>query len=157
MTDFGLGDHRRFGLVLVNLAEEPEYCEKLMFAKRGMVTPTHCHRSKKEDIVCRNGRLRVRVWSDHPDRAKGSVTIKFNGEPSTLTDGTDVFLRAGERVTLTPGIYHEFEPASDDCVIGEIGTFNDDAADNFFVNEQVGRFPEIVEDVPATVRLISDK
>ena len=27
ITDFGLGDWRRFGLVLVNLAEEPEYCD----------------------------------------------------------------------------------------------------------------------------------
>ena len=29
VTDFGLGDWQQFGLVLVNLAEEPEYCEKL--------------------------------------------------------------------------------------------------------------------------------
>jgi len=39
VTDFGLGDWRRFGLVLVNLAEEPEYCEKLMYARQGMTTP----------------------------------------------------------------------------------------------------------------------
>ena len=34
VTDFGLGDWRRFGLVLVNLADEPEYCEKLMYAQK---------------------------------------------------------------------------------------------------------------------------
>src|SRR5277367_1026520 len=82
VTDFGLGDHRKFGLVLVNLAEEPEYCEKLMFAKRGMVTPTHCHRVKKEDIICRSGRLRVRIWSGHPDTSAGGMTLNFNGRPS---------------------------------------------------------------------------
>ena len=27
LTDFGLGDVREHGLVLINLAEEPEYCE----------------------------------------------------------------------------------------------------------------------------------
>ena len=156
VTDFGLGDHRKYGLVLVNLADEPEYCEKLMFAKRGMVTPAHCHKVKKEDIVCRNGRLRVRIWSKHPDEAKDGVTLNFNGLPSMMSEGSDVFLRAGERITILPGVYHEFEPASDDCVIGEVSTANDDAHDNFFVDENVGRYPEIVEDVPATVKLISD-
>jgi D-lyxose ketol-isomerase len=34
ITDFGLRDWRRYGLVLVNLAEEPEYCEKLMYAQK---------------------------------------------------------------------------------------------------------------------------
>jgi hypothetical protein len=31
VTDFGLGAWRAFGMVLVNLAEKPEYCEKLMY------------------------------------------------------------------------------------------------------------------------------
>ena len=74
-----------------------------------------------------------------------------------ISDGTDVFLGAGERITIVPGVYHEFEPASDDCVIGEVSTANDDENDNFFVDENVGRYPEIVEDVPATIRLVSDK
>lgn len=34
VTDFGLGKFDRFGLVLINLAEEPEYCDKLMHARR---------------------------------------------------------------------------------------------------------------------------
>ena len=67
VTDFGLGDWRRFGLVLVNLAEEPEYCEKLMYAQKGMTTPAHTHRKKKEDIICRWGRLAVQVWAGKPE------------------------------------------------------------------------------------------
>ncbi|MFM8655859.1 MAG: D-lyxose/D-mannose family sugar isomerase, partial [Chthoniobacterales bacterium] len=35
ITDFGLDDFDRYGLVLINLAEEPEYCEKLMYARVG--------------------------------------------------------------------------------------------------------------------------
>src|SRR5882762_9516743 len=66
VTDFGLGDWPRHGLVLVNLAEEPEYCEKLMYARRGMETPAHTHKKKKEDIICRWGRLAVRVWEGQP-------------------------------------------------------------------------------------------
>ncbi len=157
VTDFGLGDFKKFGLVLVNLSEEPEYCEKLMFAKRGMITPAHCHKLKKEDIICRSGRLRVKIWSSHPDTAKGGVTLNFNGAPSMISEASDVYLRAGERITILPGIYHEFEPASDDCVIGEVSTANDDVNDNFFVDEKVGRFVEITEDVPAVIKLFSDK
>src|SRR5688572_10703327 len=67
VTDFGLGDWSRWGLVLVNLAEHPEYCEKLMYARRGMVTPAHCHRIKKEDIICLVGGLRVTIWADKPE------------------------------------------------------------------------------------------
>ena len=61
VTDFGLGEWQRYGLVLVNLAEEPEYCEKLMYARRGMTTPWHYHLKKKEDIICRSGCLVVYV------------------------------------------------------------------------------------------------
>ena len=57
ITDFGLGDWRRSGLVLVNLADEPEYCEKLMYTLEKMTTPAHAHARKKEDIICRWGKF----------------------------------------------------------------------------------------------------
>ena len=66
VTDFGLGDWRRHGLVLVNLTEQAEYCEKLMYARAGMTTPCHCHHRKKEDIICRCGELLVRAWPAPP-------------------------------------------------------------------------------------------
>ena len=124
ITDFGLGDFAAHGLALVNLAEEPEYCEKLMYARDGQTTPLHTHAKKKEDIICRHGTLA---------------------------------LKAGERITLTPGIYHAFWAEGVDCIIGEVSTANDDAHDNFFANPCIGRFPEIEEDEPAKIRLLSDK
>jgi len=158
VTDFGLGDWQRFGLVLVNLAEEPEYCEKLMYAQKGMTTPTHCHRKKKEDIICRWGKLAVRVWAGLPD---GSPQEKFllavNHEPLRVQSNQVVELEAGSRITLVPGIYHEFYPLSDECIIGEVSTANDDSHDNYFANADVGRYPGIQEDEPAIVRLVSDK
>lgn len=158
VTDFGLGDWRRWGLVLVNLAEQPEYCEKLMYAKRGMVTPAHCHRKKKEDIVCRSGSLRVTVWGCVPAIGKHDpVEILLNGETKYALSWESIYLGAGERITLNPNVYHEFEPTCDECVIGEVSTANDDVGDNFFCNDKVGRFSEIEEDEPPAVRLVSDK
>jgi D-lyxose ketol-isomerase len=158
VTDFGLGDWRRFGLVLVNLAEETEYCEKLMYGKKGMTTPAHCHRQKKEDIICRWGKLGVQVWAGHPDeKAGGTFTLPVNHEPLEVKSGAVIELEAGSRVTLVPGVYHEFAPLSDECIIGEVSTANDDLHDNFFVNPDIGRYPHLQEDEPALVRLVSDK
>lgn len=158
VTDFGLGDWRKFGLVLVNLADEKEYCEKIMYAKKGMVTPAHCHRKKKEDIICRSGMLAVQVWAGHPSKSNGrSFNLPFNHELVKVNSGDIVELHPGCRITLAPGVYHEFYPDSAECIIGEVSTANDDLHDNFFVNKEVGRYPGIEEDEPAIVRLVSDQ
>lgn len=158
VTDLGLGDWRRFGLVLVNLAEEPEYCEKLMYAKRGMTTPAHTHRLKKEDIICRWGKLRLTVWQGAPGAAEKQpdVTFKVSGTFQTVPSGSELVLQPGERVTLVPGVYHAFVPVSGECIIGEVSTANDDANDNVFADPVIGRFPPIEEDEEPIVRLVSD-
>jgi D-lyxose ketol-isomerase len=157
VTDFGLGMWREFGLVLVNLADEPEYCEKLMYAKEGMTTPAHCHARKTEDIISRNGLLRVQFWSGKPELSTGKmVDLKVNGVPTQIASGAFVDLHSGWRVKIYPGVYHEFVPLSEECLIGEVSTANDDRNDNFFVNAEVGRYPDIEEDEPAIVRLLSD-
>jgi D-lyxose ketol-isomerase len=158
ITDFGLGNWRRFGLVLVNLAEEPEYCEKLMYAQKSMTTPAHAHKKKKEDIICRWGRLAVQVWAGEPAKsADKTLTIPVNHEEQDFSSGAIIELEPGSRVTMVPGIYHEFYPVSDECIIGEVSTANDDLHDNFFVNPDVGRYPGIEEDEAPVLRLISEK
>lgn len=159
ITDFGLGDFDRQGLVLINLAEEPEYCEKLMFARPRQMTPLHTHAKKKEDIICRHGRLALELWAGHPEKtARGlEFPVKVSGRLRAIPSGGVLELGAGERVTLTPGVYHAFWPVEPDTIIGEVSTANDDANDNFFVNPDIGRFPEIEEDEPAEVRLVSER
>ena len=157
VTDFGLGDAKAFGLVLINLADEPEYCEKLMYVQRGMVTPAHTHAKKKEDIICRWGTLKVKVWKGKPDQLRPEdFSVNVNGERQRVFGGDSITLTAGERITLIPGIYHEFECISDECIIGEVSTSNDDISDNFFMNPDVGRFSEIEEDVPPFVKLLNE-
>lgn len=158
VTDFGLGQWRQQGLVLVNLCEEPEYCEKLMFALKGMTTPAHCHRKKKEDIICRWGNLAIQLWAGHPDQSQVTpVTVNVCGAPRTIRSGETIELHAGERITLVQGVYHAFWPTTDACVIGEVSTANDDLNDNFFVHPEIGRYPQIEEDEPAILRLISER
>jgi len=156
VTDFGLGMHLRYGLVLINLAEESEYCEKLMYALRNMTTPAHTHRKKKEDIICRWGQLDVVLWKDTSLAKNEILSLKINGRHKEVRSGHPIHLQAGERVTLVPGIYHEFFPASDECIIGEVSTANDDLHDNFFINPDIGRFPGVDEDEAPLLKLVSD-
>lgn len=158
VTDFGLGEFAAYGLVLVNLAEEREYCEKLMYARKGQKTPTHAHGSKKEDIICRNGTLAIHLWNGRPDRVEdgGVFQLKVNGRLREVQNGQVLSLQSGERITLEPGGYHEFWPESDECIIGEVSTYNDDASDNFFVNPDIGRYSEIEEDEPPVVKLLNE-
>ena len=128
-----------------------------MYAKKGMVTPSHTHNLKKEDIICRTGELAIQLWNGHPENTKPApFSIHVNGEPKEFNSGDIVKLQSGERVTLVPGIYHKFYPESEECIIGEVSTANDDENDNFFVNEAVGRFSQIEEDEQALVKLVSD-
>jgi len=157
ITDFGLGDFARYGLTLINLATEPEYCEKLMYARGGQTTPCHAHAKKKEDIICRMGELTLRLWPARPaaaDAVGPEFTVPVNGEGRAVGAGRAVTLPAGSRVTLLPGIWHEFVPRSAECIIGEVSTANDDRHDNLFLDPGIGRFPGLEEDEPLRVTLI---
>ncbi|HEY0945524.1 MAG TPA: D-lyxose/D-mannose family sugar isomerase [Opitutaceae bacterium] len=162
ITDFGLGEFARCGLTLVTLASEPEYCEKLMYARRGQMTPCHTHAKKKEDIICRVGELTLALSIRRPASldphapADEPVTVAVNGVPATIPAGRWLVLPAGHRVTLVPGIWHAFWPTSDECIIGEVSTANDDLHDNFFADPGIGRFPGIEEDEPAQIRLVGE-
>ena len=151
VTDFGLGDFARCGLTLVNLAEEPEYCEKIMYVRQGQVTPCHCHAQKKEDIICRFGQLAVRLNSK-----RDQEIMRINGEERAVASNTVFTLEAGERITMTPGIKHSFWASTPYAIVGEVSTANDDVHDNYFEDADVGRFSEIIEDEAAIVQLVSD-
>jgi len=160
VTGFGLGDFSKYGLTLVNLAELPEYCEKIMFAKQGQITPIHKHNAKQEDIICRIGVLAIQIFAqDEKGECQTSNSIAkilLNGKPAEFVSGTILFLKSGERVTLKTGSFHQFWAVSEYCIIGEVSTYNDDAHDNIFTNKDVGRFEAINEDEPALYRLVSD-
>lgn len=152
VTSFGLGDFHKYGLVLVNLAELPEYCEKLMYCARGQRTPFHTHGSKQEDIICRIGTLAMDLRSETGD----PIHALRDGEAVEIPSGSRIYLKPGERITLYPGALHEFWPVSDYCILSEVSTRNDDLHDNFFADERVGRFDAVEEDEPALYRLLSD-
>ena len=158
VTDFGLGSFLTCGLVLVNLAEEEEYCEKIMYTIKGQITPCHSHQKKKEDIICRAGVLVVQFWANDPllNTTPGPFNVKVNGRTQMVSPGEKIVLQAGNRVTIEPGVWHEFYSETEECLIGEVSTTNDDLNDNFFSNKQIGRYTEIIEDEVRLIKLLSE-
>jgi D-lyxose ketol-isomerase len=160
ITDFGRGDFARFGLTLVTLTAEPEYGERLMFARRGQMTPCHSHYRKKEDLICRVGELSLRLWPTKPEadtaEAPVALAIAVDGESCRVTAGQMMVLGAGSRVTIPAGVWHEFYPTSDECILSEVSTAGDDGQDVVFLDATVGRRPWIEEDAAAEVKLVSE-
>ncbi|HMR83366.1 MAG TPA: D-lyxose/D-mannose family sugar isomerase, partial [Niabella sp.] len=157
ITDFGLGDFNEYGLTLINLAEEKEYCEKLMYAHKNQKTPAHLHKKKKEDIICRQGILSIKFWKEGAAPSdEGTLEVKVNGEFRNIPSGSVITLQPGERATILQGQWHEFWPETAECIISEVSTANDDVNDNFFFNENVGRFSQMEEDEAPLVKLVSD-
>ena len=160
ITDFGLGDFKRYGLSLITIrngnrlmAEKyPKvYAEKIMCLMEGQECINHFHWHKSEDIINRGGgNLAIKVYNSLPNEE-----IDYESKVKIISDGRTCFVNAGARVILKPGesihiyqgLYHSFTPQKGTGIvlIGEVSECNDDKNDNRF-NPPTGRFPKIEED-----------
>ncbi len=159
VTDFNSGHFASLGLTLFTLRNgspaagqsAKTYAEKIMFVRKGQVTPFHYHARKTEDIINRGGkgtgRLVLQLYnSDGSGGFAGSqVSVACDGVQRAAEAGGTIVLGPGESITLTPYLYHTFYAIDGDCLIGEVSSVNDDDADNYF-KEPLPRYPEIVED-----------
>jgi len=160
LTDFGLGDFAKTGLLIFTIRNgHPKdrrylkgYCEKIMIVNEEQVTPMHFHWQKCEDIIVRGGgNLMVQLYNADAKEGLADTPVCFS------TDGVGRSVKAGEIVRLTPGesitiphhLYHDFtvEPGTGPVLLGEVSMCNDDVNDNRFY-EPLGRFSTIEEDEP---------
>ena len=168
VTDFGMGDFDRFGLLLFTLRNgSPEnlktgqgklYAEKLLIVEEDQVTPPHFHWSKTEDIINRGGgRLAFELFRSAPDETLSTedVTVEVDGITRTLPAGGRLSLSPGESLTLPTYCYHRFWAEGGRVLAGEVSVVNDDQHDNRFLNAP-GRFPRIDEDQPPLYLLVTD-
>ena len=162
ITDYGLGDFDKVGFSLITIRNgnlkmkdkyTKSYAEKLLYIKEGQYSPMHFHWSKMEDIINRGGgNVLVRVYNstaqEELDR-ESPVTVQLDGRTCTVPAGSQLRLTPGESITVTPGLYHDFEvePGHGPVLLGEVSQCNDDNSDNRFY-EKLGRFPALEEDEP---------
>ncbi len=162
ITDYGLGDFNKTGFSLITIRNGNQkmsdkypkpYAEKLLFIMEGQYSPNHFHWFKMEDIINKGGgNLLIRVYNSLPDEEidySSDVTVHVDGREVTVPAGTQIRLTPGESITITRGLYHDFEVenGTGDILLGEVSQCNDDSNDNRF-NPPVGRFPAIEEDEP---------
>jgi D-lyxose ketol-isomerase len=164
VTDYGKGDFLQTGLLLFTIRNgnyrRPNlypkgYAEKIMMVQENQRTPWHYHWNKREDIINRGGGELV-IELNLADAANGnnrfsdtSFSVAIDGRRRTIAPGETVVLTPGESICLEPYVYHTFygRPGHGTVLVGEVSDVNDDANDNCFL-ENIGRFPEIIEDEP---------
>lgn len=167
ITDFGFGDFAKRGLILFCIRNGIQgdettvpYAEKIMVVQEEQETPLHYHKVKMEDIIVRGGgNLVVELYNidDEGTRLGTNVTVRLDGMKRTVRAGEPVIIKPGHSITLPRNLYHRFygEAGKGTVLVGEVSQVNDDLNDNFFY-EDVGRFAEIEEDVPALYPLWSE-
>ena len=167
ITDFGLGDFGRYGLVLFTIrngnlqtGHPKPYAEKIMIVEEEQETPLHFHWHKMEDIINRGGgNLVLELFNATDDDGLGDdpVIAQTDAMPRTLNAGEKLVLKPGESITLPPRLYHRFygEAGAGTVLVGEVSQVNDDDTDNRFFDE-LGRFPDIEEDEPPVHLLCKD-
>lgn len=166
ITDFGSGDFQRYGLILFTVRngnlnrDDKPYAEKIMISGENQITPLHFHWSKMEDIINRGGgNLAIELYGSTEDEqlSKEPIIVQIDGMTRNVEAGGTVVLTPGESICLKRGVYHAFrvEPGTGKVLIGEVSAVNDDNTDNRFY-EDMGRFPEIEEDVEPEFLLVND-
>jgi D-lyxose ketol-isomerase len=159
ITDFGMGDFKKFGLFLFTLRNgSPEnwksmkgklYAEKILVVEDEQITPLHFHWNKMEDIINRGGgNLIIQLYNATPDEkldVESRIHLSVDGVLRTFTPGENLTLTPGESVSLPQYCYHKFWAVGGRVLVGEVSMVNDDSTDNRFL-EPVGRFSTIEED-----------
>jgi len=165
ITDFGTEDFAGTGLVLFTLRNgdaSPDaaknYCEKIMIAQKGQVTPWHYHKAKAEDIINRGGSdliIELQKANSNGTLSEEDFTVQCDGITRKLKARESIKLTPGESIALGPYMSHTFYGGNGPVMIGEVSKTNDDCTDNFF-RDKVGRFPAITEDEPPLFLLCSE-
>jgi D-lyxose ketol-isomerase len=168
VTDFGLGDFKKTGLLLFTLrngdpkkieAGGKDYCEKVIHLRRGQTCPSHYHKSKIEDIINRSGgTLCFELYMadvDGKSYSSDEFSVSRDGVTQKCRPGEVVRLSPGESLTIPSMLYHSFWAEGSDVLCGEVSRVNDDVSDNFF-HQEIPRFSEIEEDEEPLYLLVCD-
>jgi hypothetical protein len=131
-----------------------------MAADEEQETPMHFHWNKSEDIINRGGgNLVMELYkaTDDDGLSDEPVKVSIDGVLTTVKAGKPLILVPGQSICLRSRVYHRFygEKGKGRVLIGEVSMVNDDANDNRFL-EEIGRFPDIIEDVEPLHLLVND-
>jgi D-lyxose ketol-isomerase len=129
VADFGLGELRTTGLMLLVYVNTDRYCAKELVLYPRQTCPEHRHPpfdgtpGKEETFRCRRGS--VELW----------------------VDGKLIALQPGEQFTIPPDTLHWFQAGEEGAVVSEFSSTSRDDLD-VFTDPRIVRAP-VVEDAPS--------
>jgi D-lyxose ketol-isomerase len=124
VADFGLGDLRKSGLMLLVYVNTDRYCAKELVLYPKQTCPEHRHPpfagtpGKEETFRCRRGS--VDLW----------------------VDGRQIMLRPGEQFTIPPDTLHWFQAGAEGAVVSEFSSASRDDLD-VFTDPRIVRAPAV--------------
>jgi D-lyxose ketol-isomerase len=124
VADFGLGDLRKTGLMLLVYVNTDRYCAKELVLYPKQTCPEHRHPpfdgtpGKEETFRCRRGS--VDLW----------------------VEGRQITLRPGEQFTIPPDTLHWFQAGAEGAVVSEFSSASRDDLD-VFTDPRIVRAPAV--------------
>jgi D-lyxose ketol-isomerase len=124
VADFGLGELRTTGLMLLVYVNTDRYCAKELVLYPGQICPEHRHPpfegtpGKEETFRCRRGS--VELW----------------------VDGEQLRLGPGEQYTIPPDTLHWFQAGEEGAVVSEFSSTSRDDLD-VFTDPRIVRAPSV--------------
>lgn len=124
VADFGLGNLRDTGLMLLVYVNTDRYCAKELVLYPGQTCPEHRHPpfdgtpGKEETFRCRRGS--VELW----------------------VDGRQITLMPGEQFTIPPDTLHWFRAGEEGAVVSEFSSASRDDLD-VFTDARIVRAPAV--------------
>lgn len=145
VVDFGLGELRRTGLMLLVYINTDRYCAKELVLFPGQTFPEHRHPpvgadpGKMETFRCRWGS--VRLYVEGPSSASDAVRLPAGSE-SYYTVFHELVLMPGAQFTIPPNTLHWFQSGPDGAVVSEFSSTSRDEHD-IFTDPRIVRAPAV--------------
>ena len=134
ITDLGLNDFERTGIVIVVYVNNPRYCAKEMVLFPGQTCPEHRHpdrngrEGKMETFRCRYGKVYLYIEGEKSENPK---THPPAGDVKYYSVYHEIILLPGDQYTIDKNTLHWFQAGEKGAVISEFSSPSDDISDIF--------------------------
>jgi len=134
ITDLGLNDFKRIGIVLVIYVNNSRYCAKEMVLFPHQTCPEHRHpdhndmKGKRETFRCRYGKVCLYIEGEKTENPK---TRPPAGDEKYYSAYHEIILLPGEQHTIDKNTLHWFQAGEGGAVISEFSSPSDEASDIF--------------------------
>jgi D-lyxose ketol-isomerase len=146
VSDFGLGDVERLGLIVVVYENNDRYCAKEIVLLPRQMCPEHRHPlideknpGKRETFRCRWGTVYLYAAGEPTAEPKAKVPPEYAAH---LTVRHEIVLKPGDQYTLPPDSLHWFQAGPRGAVLSEFSSTSVDERD-VWTDPRLRRLPEI--------------